>query len=402
MLGGLVTLSALALVFALIIRSANSVRYLAFVTLTGASSLMRTGLVETLFPGIPPMLLDLLKVCAGPLSAVLVIRYMAIWLGAQQVDPTVHRVALWGAGAMLLAALLLGVLVFLVPEREFYRLLRASAIVTAVATVIGVAAALRAALMGDPLARWAALAGGCLTVALFGLYARSVHLPGFGLGTWMLTALCIMAYFLIGSAVVVLRIRQTRQLDRLAALQSGADPATGLPTGSILLAEVEHAFWRTARLHGECTVVCLHLGNLYALGEAAGRGAEHQILVAMAARIRRAAGFRCIVGLYHPRCFMVVISTDRHRKSVVPTIARLHALTAQPLTVVGRDGTHHEFLPRLGLGVVTLNPSQARPMDVLNDAERRALGPGGVQAEPEDDTATRPCDRFMDTAGAAL
>ena len=402
MLGGLATLAAVALVFAILVRSAHALRYLAFVTLTGLSSLMRTGLLESLLPEIPVGMLSLLKVCAGPLSAALVIRYMSIWLGGPQVDPAVHRLAFWGSAAMLLAALILGVLVFVVRDDQFYRLLRASAIITAVAAVIGLASSLRAAGMGDPLAGWAALAAASLTVGLFGLYAHSVRLPGFGLGTWILTVSCMLVYFLVASVVAILRIRDSQRLDRLARLDAGADPATGLPTGSMLLADVEHAFWRARHFRKECTLVCLHVSNLYALGQAAGRGVEHQIQAALAARIRRAAGFRCIVGLYHPRCFVVVLATDRRQRAVEATITRLRLIVALPFTVVGRDGRRHEFEPHLGLGVVKPDLAQASPMDVINAAERQALGPAEPQPQAEDHANTLSGLRLADTAGAPL
>jgi GGDEF domain-containing protein len=402
MLGGLSTLTAIAVAFVLLMRSANSVRYLLFVALTGTSMLMRTGLVETLWPGVPPRLLELLQVCSGPLSAALVIRYMSIWLGGRQVDPAVHRIAVWGSGAMLLAVLVLGVLVFQVPPEQFYRLLRASAIVTGLAALVGLAAALRAAAMGDALARWVVLAAACLVVALAGLYVRSRGLPGFGLGTWIVTAACALGYLVLGSAAAILRIQEAQRLDRLARLQAGADPATDLPTGSVLLSEVEHAFWRAGRFNSVCTVVCLHLDNLYELGPTAGHGVEHQILAAMAARIRRAAGFRCIVGLYHPRCFVVVIPTDQRRLSIAPTVAHLRSLTAQPLTVVARDGKRHDFLPRVGIGVVAPDSARASPMEVIHAAERRALAPAdAAHAQPVGED-TRPGERVADTRGAAL
>lgn len=404
MLGGLLTLSALALGVVLVFRSTNALRYLLFVVLTGASSLMRTGLVEALFPGLPPGPLGLLKVCAGPLSAALVIHYMAIWLGGAQVDPFIHRAATWGMWALLLAALVLGVLVFQVPEREFYRLQRASAIVTALAALGGLAASIRAAAMGDPLARWAVLAIGCLSVALWGFYVRSMKLPGFGLDMWILTAVCIMGYFLVGSGIAVTRMREARQLDHLASIQTGTDAATGLPTGAVLLSEVGHTFWRTARVNGVCVVVCLHVGNLYALADSAGPSAQDQILTAMAARIRRAAGFRCVVGLYHPQCFVVVISAYKRRQYVGMTVSRLRLLAAQALTVVGQDGQEYVFQPELGVGVVTPpDIASANPMEVINQAEREAVESAGTRpADPQDAMDTVPCDPFSDTDAAAL
>lgn len=403
MLGGLLTLSAVAMANALVNRNVSSLRNLLFVVVTGASSLVRTGLPETLFPEIPAGLLRLLKVCAGPLSAALVLRYLGLWLGGMREDPIAHRITSWGARALFLCALILGVLVGQASSVEFQHLLWVTAAVTMVAALLGLVTSIRAASMGDPLARWMVLASICVAGEVTGLFLRSLNIEGFGLGTWIVTAVCTVAYFLIGSAAVIMRIRQTRRLKRLARLQTGADPATDLPTGSGLLSEVEHAFWRTARLHGECTVVCLYLSNLYELSEAAGHAVEHQILAATAARIRRAAGFRCVVGLYHPRCFVVVITADKRREYVGMTVARLRTLTATSLPVVGQDDARHDFKPRMGLGVLTLDPAQARPMEALNEAERRAVGAlGSLLDEAEESPETVPCDRFGDTGAAAL
>jgi GGDEF domain-containing protein len=389
MLGGLLTLSALALANALFTRSINSFRNLLFVVVTGASSLVRTGLLEALFPEIPDEVLRLLKVTAGPLSAALVLSYLGIWLGGVQEDPVAHRITAWGAGAMFLCALTLGVLVVEASSEEFHRLLQATGAITMIAVLLGLVTSIRAATLGDPLARWVVLAGVCLAGEVYGLYLRSLNIEGFGLGTWIFTAACTVTYFLVGSVVVVMRIRQNRQLDRLAALQSGADPATGLPTGSVLLSKVEHAVWRTARFNGECTVICLHLHNLYELGEAAGHGVEHQIQVAMAARIRRAAGFRCVVGLYHEGCFLIVISADKRRQYVAMTVSRLRKLLAQPLMVVSLNNVRHEFMPRLGVGIVSLNPAGADPLEAINEAERKALAPARTpHSVPQDEIAS--------------
>jgi hypothetical protein len=110
----------------------------------------------------------------------------------------------------------------------------------------------------------------------------------------------------------------------------------------------------------------------------------------MAARIRRTAGFRCVVGLYHPRCFVMVISADKRREFVGLTVSRLRSLVAKPLIVVGQDDVRHHFAPRLGVGVVTLDAAGAKPMDALNEAERLAMAtvrdPKGV-TEDEIETA---------------
>jgi GGDEF domain-containing protein len=389
MLGGLLTLSALALFDALVNRSIASVRNLAFVVVTSTACVVLSGLPGVLWPGVPEWIMMVFKASMGPLSGAIALNYLGIWLGGMREDVIVHRITVWGAGALLVAAIVQGVLTTQYSRHDFHQLLLAAAFINLVSVALAAAAAVRAAALGDPLARWMVLACGCLAVMVSGLYMRGLQVPGPGTGIWMLTATCTVAYFLIVTVLVIMRTRHNRQLARLARLQFGADPATGLPTGSVLLSEVEHVFWRTARLHGECTVVCLHLANLYELAETAGRGVENQILAAMAARIRRAAGFRCIVGLYHARCFVVVISGHRRRQYVNLTVSRLRALIAQPLSVVGRDQAHHEFTPRPGVGVITLDPHGADPLEVINEAERRALGPTATaRRDPRDDITT--------------
>jgi GGDEF domain-containing protein len=216
----------------------------------------------------------------------------------------------------------------------------------------------------------------CLALVLLvlGHYAHALEVP-LGLGMWIATAALTVAYFLACTVLVIVRNREQRRLTRLAKLHTGTDQATGLPTGSVLLSEVAHAFWRSGRLNGHSTVVCLHLSNLYELGQSAGHGVEHQILVSVAARIRRAAGFRCVVGLYHPRCFVVVIASGG-KDAYIPTVLhRLRSLINRPLPVIGRDQKRHDFMPAVGIGIVTLqNPSTAVPLDVINEAERLAVG----------------------------
>jgi GGDEF domain-containing protein len=389
MLGGLLTLASLSIADALVNRNIASLRNLLFVFFTSTICVVLSGLPEVLFPGMPDRVVRLLKLSMGPLSGAIALNYLGIWLGGVREDVIVHRITTWGAGVLLVSAVVLGVLALLASSQEFHHLLEATAVINMGSVLLAIVTALRAATLGDPLARWMVLACTSLAGMVSGLYLRSLNIEGFGLGTWIFTAVCTVAYFLIVSALVIIRNRQNRKLARLAGLQAGADPATGLPTGSVLISKVDHAFWRTTRFNGDCTVVCLHLRNLYELGEAAGHSVEHQIQAVMAARIRRAAGFRCVVGLYHPRCFVVVISSDKNPQFVNSIVSRLRKLVAQPLTVVGLNNVRHDFIPRLGVGVVMIDPSSADPLETINVAERVALAPANTpHSVPQDDIAT--------------
>lgn len=373
MLGGLLTLAALALGDVLGNRSPDAARNLFFVLVPGAACLVMTGLPEQLFPALPDRALMVLKAGLGPAASGVALHFLGRWLGGSRGDALARRITHWGGAAVVAAAVVLALITSQVSREDFRPLLMAAAVLNMLPVLLGMVAAMRATKLGDPLARWMLLALVCLALAVGGLYANALGPPGLGLLAQLLTAVLVVTYFLMASVLGLLRNRHNRQLARLSRLQVGADPVTGLLTGSGLLAEVEHVFWRTGRQHGECTVVCLYVGNLYELSESAGRGVEQQIQLTLAARIRRAAGFRCVVGLYQPRCFVVVLSTDKYAAPVSETVAYLQAMATEPLSVLDESQVRQVFKPRVGVGVISNAPAHAKPMEVLHQAERLAM-----------------------------
>jgi diguanylate cyclase (GGDEF)-like protein len=278
-----------------------------------------------------------------------------------------------GTIGLVLAACTMAVLTLQSPPARWHELMAVTAGINALAVLPPAIASLRAAAMGDRLAWGIVGATGLLTLMVAGLYARAMHVTGLGIGVWLLTAISTVAFFMLGTYLGLRRDRVNRQLERLASLAQGADPATGLPQRSMLLSKVDDAIWRSARMNQECTVICLHLQNLYELAEIAGHHADQQILSAMSARIRRSVGFRHVVGLYHPRCFVVVISTYSQTRLVEKTLQRLRYLMTKPLQVRGLDDAIHTFVPRFGFGSVVVTADNADPASLIDQAERRSL-----------------------------
>lgn len=373
MLGGLMTLAATSMADVVINRNISSWRGLVFIVLTGTSCVLMTGLLEVLIPDLPTTAVRVLQSSLGPLSGALALTYLGLWLGVAAEDPLVHYTIAWGSYALVLTALLTAALALFDPLEATIRLNVLTALVNSISVALVTVASVRAAMLGDRLARWMVLA--CLFMAgmVAGLYGHNLRWGKMGLGMSTLTAFCTVAYFQIVMGLGIRRNRLNRRLKRLAGFAQGADPATGLPKGSVLLSKVDDAFWRSARIHSECTVVCLHLRNLYELGEVAGHGVDQQILSAMAARIRRAVGFRNVVGLYHPRCFVVVLSAVKQPKLTERVLQRLTYFTNKPLSVVGVDEGHHVFTPHFGIGTVTVIAASADPAAVIDRAERMAL-----------------------------
>ncbi|MFN3493120.1 MAG: GGDEF domain-containing protein [Hydrogenophaga sp.] len=391
MLGGLLTLAGLALGDVLGHRTTAAWRNLMFVLVTGASCVVMSGLPEHVFPELPARVVFVIKACLGPLAGAMGLFFIGTWLGGLREDSKVHYLTAWGAVALLTAAIVLAVVAMRADLADGHRVLWVSAAVNLVPVVLAMLAVRRASRLGDPLAPWMLLAIVCLAAMVSGHYLHGLNVHGLGTGTRILTAATTVAFFLIASVLGVVRNRQIRQLARLSRLEPGADAATGLHSGAALVTDIEHVFWRTARLQGECTVVCLHLNNLYELTEQCGSGVEHQILATVAARIRRAAGFRCVVGLYHPRCFVVVIHTDRHQAPVAETVERLRSMVGQPMVVVDRQQVRQVFRPQLGVAALTVDPTDALPLEVLNAAERQAAASlNAVPPSRAADTVTAP------------
>lgn len=373
MLGGLLTLAGLAMGDVLGQRTTAAWRNLMFVLVTGASCVVMTGLPEHFFPFLPGRVMFVLKASLGPLAGAMGLYFIGTWLGGSREDTKVHNLTAWGSVVLLVAAVALAALASQVDLAQGYHLLWVAAGVNAVPVVLALLAVSRASRLGDPLAPWMLLAIFSLAAMVFGHYVNGLRVDGLSTATQLFIATTTLVFFLIASVLGVVRNRQNRQLARLSRLEPGADPATGLHTGAALVTDIEHVFWRTARLNGKCTVVCLYLNNLYELTEAGGAGVEHQILATVAARIRRAAGFRCVVGLYHPRCFVVVIHTDRHQPPVAETVERLSSMVAQPMVVQDRQQSRQVFRPQLGVAAITVDPTEVVPLEVLNDAERHAV-----------------------------
>jgi GGDEF domain-containing protein len=391
MLGGLLTLCAVATGDAVASRSLASLRNLLFLLTAGTSCVVMTGLPEVFFPDLPERLTMVLKAGLGPMAGAMGLYYLGNWLGGVREDALVHRLTALGGTVLLLIALALAATATRVDTEHFRALLMLAAAANMAPVLLALLAVRRASQLGDPLARWMAVGIVCLAATTAGLYARGLSVPGLGLGTWLATAMFTVAYFLIASVLGLLRNRHNRRLARLSRLSQDTEPATGLPTGVALLTEVEHVFWRTARRGGVCTVVCLHVSNLYEMVEGSGQGTEHQILTTMAARVRRAAGFRCVVGLYHPRCFVVVITSDKLTEATLEVVTRLRSTVPLPMAVMDAQQTYQPFTPQMGVGVVTLEPDSATPMEVINQAERRALASVGEQHPvSEHDIVTTP------------
>lgn len=375
MAGGLLTVCLTALCDATLSRSADAFMGVSFITLVAVYAVILSGLVPVFLGNTHPALLQVLQVGLGPLCCVLALVYIERWLHIKTDDPWIARITRYGSAAMAATTVILVWATVPTARIGIEWLLAASA--AACLLTIGLAGlcAWRAALLGDPLAMGVAPAAMGLVTMLAGLFAQAAHPASLPPVFVAVTAFSAVGCLAIIAALSMLRTRQVLQLERLAGLHQGMDPVTGLPTGSALLAKVSDAFWRASRNGMACNVVCMHLHNLYDLGDLAGHGVEQQIILTMGARIRRALGFRCIVGLYHARCFIAVIQVPQQSSArrIESFEQRLRYLISKPMQVIGHAQTQHPFIPHWGIAVLSTAPDGQDSSVVLRKAEQLAM-----------------------------
>jgi GGDEF domain-containing protein len=368
-------------------RSLANWYHVTFVLLIGGALVVNTGLLHALWDLPGDRAQDWLRSFIGPLAAGVSLYYLGQWMGGIREDPLIHRITQLGGLLLCICAGLLALVALMLPPMFLHDLLWVTAAVNLLGALLAVLVSVRGAALGDPLARGMLLACVALTLMTVGIYAYSLQLPGVGFGIRALTSLTALVFFGVATALVDRRNRDNRRLARLSrAADPTVEPATGLPIGARLVSELEHMFWRTQRLNHQCAVMCLYLRNLYELNQDLGTTAEYQILVAIAARIRRAAGFRCVVGMYHPRCFVVVLDVDRLRQPPELALRRLSAFACEPMTVRWGDAEPRKFHPEVGLAMTVTDAADATPLEVLNATE--AAAQHAAPARPESQVET--------------
>ena len=387
MAGAIAVLCLVVTVDWLVQRTAVAARGLVFVVMTGGASVVMSGLPEQIFPWVNPDVVLPLKVALGPLSGALALGYLGIWLGAGRDDPltrwTVH------IGSALCVVLALG-LAFLADVRpplwSRATLLAASGTLNLGVVLLGGFVTVRGALLGDALARWMVVACGFLAVMVVGLYAKGLNVPGLGLGFWIATACSVVAYFLFVIWLTMQRNREIRRLRGLAQGLSEQEFDIPMPQGSRLLPKVQAAVWRCQHLDRPCVIAAIAVRNLYALGDDLGHGVEAEILAVLAARIRRHVGFRNVVGLYHPRCFVLAVSSGQDpRRGELLAVSLLQSVRQR--VRVGPPDHRFDFWPSVGMGVVDLRVMPMPALSAINRAEQLAL-----EDQDLDDLMSSPLD----------
>jgi GGDEF domain-containing protein len=354
-------------------------RALAFLLLTGTSALLMTGFPEHVLGLQQTRSLLPAKASLGPLSGALALSYLGMWLGIVVEDKLIRYTVAGGSLFLVFTSAGLALWAYLDPDLSPNDVLAVSAMVTFTSVVFAVVVAVRGAVLGDPLARAMAFACICLAGMVAGLYAKGMQVSGFGPWAWLFTALCTVGYFLIVIALTIQRNQAMARLRRLARGVQASDAVTGLPTGVDLMTQVDDALWRSERVKREAAVIAVWVSNLYELSGVAGQQVDQEIRSSLTARLRRAVGFRNVVGLYHPRCFIVVVSAVQDARVVRRVAERLRAYLLEPMLVGALTQDGYTYRPEMGIGIVRVEGTHEQPSVAMDDAEQLAQAARGVE-----------------------
>lgn len=324
-----------------------------------------SGLAQAGNPGLAPGPLFAAQVLSGPAVSTMGNWWIRGWLSAHQRDRVM-------AGSLKLSAALtplagMGCL-WLPPSQQ----LPAAAAICLFNSGLVVWLAVRAWLLGDRLAL--GMAAGCLLLlpSIAGLYAIAMKLPGIGLATQAVLALCAAACACVIGAMLWQRNRHERRARREGTPASQLDPVTQLFSGVALVQKLIKAQRRRRRTRRDGAVLAVMLFDTDRIVSQAGQAGLNEVFIHLATRIQRQVGVVNPVGRYYDRCFVTLVETI-HSPGWLRTLGlRVASSLRRPMEVTSPDGRRLEVRADIGVGVVHLSRAHADVEDILHDAQRMA------------------------------
>ncbi len=324
-------------------------RGLAFVLLTGGGAVLMTGLPEFVFQMTDSRMLLAAKATVGPLSGAASLLYLVHWLGIKA-NERIHGMIMLLAVLIIAAALVVLMIHLMTSGLAPSTLIGYAAAINCVPVMVGLAISLRSALLGDQLAWW--MTAACLLLVCFatGLYAHGLGLD-IGLAGMLVTAVCTLLYFVTVSVLMQMRNTNHKQLKRLLRADPSTSLVTGLPVGSAFVEKVDDAIWRNARFGYDCAALCICLKNLYALNDRGGRDVEIEIHTRTIARLRRAVGFKDVVGHMDSRCIVVLVSGVKDPVVVEQIAHHIFSVLQRPMRVGAFLRESYMHVPQISIGI---------------------------------------------------
>lgn len=332
--------------------------------------LILSGVLGTLWPGLPAEDLQHARILAGPVCVGLSNIWLRGWLHAGRRDRIMSDAL--RASAVLLPLAALGCIALPAAQQVL-----AAAALALVGASLTLWMTVRAWRMGDALAP--VMATGCLLAlpAIGGLYAITL---GASLPALVHVVLALTVALSNGFIGLALWRRHRQEWQTREPVPAHVDPVTRLHSGAGLVRKLIKAQRRRRRTGRDGAVVALMVFNMDHLIAQAGNCGVNEAFMALASRIQRQVGVVNPVGRYYDRCFVSLMETI-HSPSALRTLGlRVASSARRPIPVQSASGERIEVAPDIGVGVVHLSRKPAALEDILHDAQRLAQAARGMRS----------------------
>jgi GGDEF domain-containing protein len=328
--------------------------------------LLLSGVARALVPGLKSSAsLHVMQVLIGPLCVCLGNYWIRGWLSARHRDRLMDICLVVSA----IAAPLAGLACLLLPSEQQ---LPGAAIIVLVNTGLVVWMSVRAWLLGDALALGIAIGSALMMLAVGGLYAVALGVPGLGAG-WqaVLAVLSVMCIGVIGY-MLWKRNQHARRARGFEPVQSQFDPVTKLPGGLPFVRQLLRAQERRRLTQRDGAVLAVIVFGPEHIVAHAGAAGLNEVYMHLAQRMQRQVGVVNPVGRYWDRCFVALVETI-HSPAALRTLGlRVATSMRRPMQVNAPDGRTVQVRVEIGVGIVHLGRDAAEVEDLLHEAQHLA------------------------------
>jgi GGDEF domain-containing protein len=332
-----------------------------------------SGVGTELWPARNPRLMHAVQVLAGPAGVGLSSFWIRGWLSAAQRD----RLMSWALRACAALSPLAALACLALPAGQQ---LPASAAISVLGTVLTLWMTVRAWLMGDRLAP--VMASGCLLmlIAIAGLHATAMNLPGMGVGLQALVAFCAALSNALTGFALWRRDRHEWRSRHEPAAPSWLDPVTRLHGGVGLVKKLLKAQRRRARTGHDGAVLAILVFDVESIASQAGTAGVNEAFICLASRIQRQVGVVNPVGRYYDRCFVCIVESIQSPAWLRTLGLKVSSSVRRPVELTTLSGERMAMQLDVGIGVVHLSGEPAAVEDILYDAQRMAEAARGMRS----------------------
>lgn len=349
-IGVYLTCLALSVTHSVLARNRAGWQAAGFVTGAALFVASVTGLLHALAPQAWTPVLDKLRIVSGPLSAASGAFLLAEFLRARRRDALVQR----GLMAVAWASLAFVVCGFMADTTLALNIVAVGVIASALCTT---GLVVRAAMLGDQMAWWMALATVAMVWAVLGMYSLALGTVSAS-WSWAI-ALCVVFYWMGSTLIVRQRNMQYLRMRRALEHDPNKDLLTQLITGHALVSLVSTCIRRAKRSRKEMAVICVEIYNTPSLQKEFGAHALEEVIYTLAARLNKTAGAVVPVGRLTDTSFLVILGSLKQTSQLRTMGLRLATNARRPYVLHPFSANTRDFRADIGVGIARVSAASS-------------------------------------------